>query len=76
VFIFVYVFISIIMTAWIVGTITLLVVKSDEKTGEYRDSLSNLEVYNVTHDIPKVRPNCAHTDFMCLGLGSSLRYDE
>jgi hypothetical protein len=36
VFVIVYVFINIGIGAFIVGTITLLVVRSDEKTGEYR----------------------------------------
>jgi hypothetical protein len=36
VFVIVYVFINIGIAAFIVGTITLLVVKADSKTGEYR----------------------------------------
>ena len=50
----IYLFISIIIMAWIVGTITLLVVKYDEKTGQYRSSLTNLDAFTITHDIPKI----------------------
>lgn len=35
-FVIIYVFINIGIAAYIVGTITLLVVRSDEKTGQYR----------------------------------------
>jgi hypothetical protein len=53
-FTIIYLFISIIIMAWIVGTITLLVVKHDEKTGQYRSSLTNLNAFTTTHDIPKL----------------------
>lgn len=36
-----YVFINIGIAAYIVGTITLLVVRSDEKTGMYRCAAAN-----------------------------------
>jgi hypothetical protein len=53
-FTFFYVFLSVILMAWIVGTITLLVVKSDEKTGQYRENLGNLDLFSHTHDVPEV----------------------
>jgi hypothetical protein len=36
---------NIALGAYILGTITLLVVKSDERTGRYRDMSSNLKTY-------------------------------
>jgi CRP-like cAMP-binding protein len=37
--------INVASAAWIIGSITLLIVKGDEKTGEYRDSLQILQQY-------------------------------
>lgn len=37
--------VNVVVAAWIIGTITLLIVKGDEKTGEYRDSLQTLQQY-------------------------------
>lgn len=37
--------INVVVAAWIIGSITLLIVKGDEKTGEYRDSLQTLQQY-------------------------------
>lgn len=36
---------NIVVAAWIIGSITLLIVKGDEKTGEYRDTLETLHQY-------------------------------
>jgi CRP-like cAMP-binding protein len=36
--------------SWFIGSITLLVVKGDEKTGQYRDSLATLEHYADMHN--------------------------
>lgn len=36
---------NIALGAYILGTITLLVVKNDERTGRYRDLSSNLKTY-------------------------------
>jgi hypothetical protein len=35
--------------SWFIGSITLLVVKGDEKTGKYRESLATLEHYSDMH---------------------------
>jgi len=40
---------NIVVAAWIIGSITLLIVKGDEKTGEYRDSLEVLHQYGELH---------------------------
>lgn len=40
---------NIVVAAWIVGSITLLIVKGDEKTGQYRDSLQTLHEYSTMH---------------------------
>jgi CRP-like cAMP-binding protein len=37
--------VNVVVAAWIIGSITLLIVKGDEKTGEYRDSLQTLQQY-------------------------------
>ncbi|KAG7347954.1 ankyrin repeat domain protein [Nitzschia inconspicua] len=41
----VYMFLNMVITSWIIGTITLLVVKNDEKNGEYRTNLRLLDEY-------------------------------
>ena len=41
---------NIVIAAWIIGSITLLIVKQDGKTGEYRDSLEALHQYGEMHD--------------------------
>lgn len=46
----IFMLINIVVAAWIIGSITLLVVKGDEKTGEYRDSLQTLRQYSKMHD--------------------------
>ncbi len=40
--------------AYIVGTITLVVMKGDERTGHYRQRASNLKQYSKVNSIPKV----------------------
>lgn len=37
--------VNVAVAAWIIGSITLLIVKGDEKTGEYRDALQTLQQY-------------------------------
>mmetsp|Transcript_35225 Transcript_35225/g.76426 ORF Transcript_35225/g.76426 Transcript_35225/m.76426 type:complete len:788 (+) Transcript_35225:224-2587(+) len=44
---------NIVVAAWIIGSITLLVVKGDEKTGEYRDNLETLHQYSEMHSFDK-----------------------
>jgi CRP-like cAMP-binding protein len=38
-----------IANSWFIGSITLLIVKGDEKNGEYRDALATLEQYSHMH---------------------------
>jgi hypothetical protein len=40
--------------AYIMGTISLLVVKADERTGQYRDRAANLKQFVQQHAIPPV----------------------
>lgn len=40
---------NIVVAAWIIGSITLLIVKGDEKTGQYRDNLESLQQYGHMH---------------------------
>lgn len=49
---------NIALGAYILGTITLLVVKSDERTGRYRDMSSNLKTYSTLNRLPQVRAGC------------------
>jgi len=46
----VYMFLNMIFMAWVLGSITLLIVKNDERTGVYRDNLHKLQLYSDTHD--------------------------
>jgi CRP-like cAMP-binding protein len=46
----IYMFLNMVMTSWIIGSITLLVVKNDEKNGEYRSNLQLLNEYASMHD--------------------------
>ena len=41
---------NIVIQAWIIGSITLLLIKKDEKTGEYRDTLETLDQYSQIHN--------------------------
>lgn len=41
--------VNIVVAAWIIGSITLLIVKGDERSGEYRDSLETLHDYSKMH---------------------------
>lgn len=41
---------NIAIAAWIIGSITLLVIKGDEISREYRDSLNVLHVYGTMHN--------------------------
>jgi hypothetical protein len=40
---------NIVIQAWIIGSITLLLIKKDEKTGNYRDTLETLDQYSKIH---------------------------
>ena len=43
--------INIVVAAWIIGSITLLIVKGDEKTGEYRDNLQILHEFGEINNV-------------------------
>lgn len=45
----IYMFINTIILAWIIGSITLLIVKQDEKTGVYRETLQKLDQFSAMH---------------------------
>mmetsp|Transcript_23029 Transcript_23029/g.34909 ORF Transcript_23029/g.34909 Transcript_23029/m.34909 type:complete len:656 (+) Transcript_23029:395-2362(+) len=48
--------VNIVVAAWIIGSITLLVVKGDEATRDYRDNLETLRRYEEMHQLdPKFR---------------------
>ena len=45
----IYMLLNIILHSWIIGSMTLLIVKTDEKTKEYRESLEVLHHYSLMH---------------------------
>ena len=49
----IYMLINIVFAAWIIGSITLLIVKQDEKTGMYREALSHLTHYSDLHNFER-----------------------
>ena len=49
----VYMILNIMLMAWVIGSITLLVVKTDQKTGLYRETLHVLYKYASIHDFDK-----------------------
>ncbi len=44
---------NIVIQAWIIGSITLLMIKKDEKTGHYRETLEKLDQYSKIHNFEK-----------------------
>ena len=48
---------NIAVAAWIIGSITLLMLKGDEKTREYRDSLEILHQYGIMHNFDQTLLN-------------------
>ena len=40
---------NIVIASWIIGSITLLILKNDENTGEYREALQTLSQYSEMH---------------------------
>lgn len=49
----VYMVLNVVLMAWVIGSITLLIVKNDQKTGLYRDTLQALHKYATLHDFDK-----------------------
>jgi CRP-like cAMP-binding protein len=47
----IYMLLNIILQAWVIGSITLLIVKQDEATGSYRDTLERLDDYSTAHGL-------------------------
>lgn len=45
----IFMLLNIILQSWIIGSITLLIVKDDEKTGFYRETLEVLDQYSSIH---------------------------
>lgn len=48
-----YMLINMVVMAWTIGSITLLIVKGDEATSEYRDALQVLDQYADMHDFDR-----------------------
>lgn len=49
----IYMLLNIIFQSWIIGSITLLIVRNDEKTGQYRETLQVLDKYSKLHSFDK-----------------------
>ncbi len=49
-------FFNLALGAYVLGTITLIVIKHDERTGRYRDLTSHLKDYIKVNEIPPVSP--------------------
>ena len=49
-----YMYANLALSAYILGSITLLVVKSDEAAGQFRDSANAMKQYIKQHSIPAV----------------------
>jgi hypothetical protein len=60
----IFMLLNIVVAAWIIGSITLLIVKGDEKTGDYRDNLDSLQQYGQMHEFD---------DHFMTGLKSQLK---
>eukprot|EP00798_Chlamydomonas_sp_ICE-L_P017133 gene17133-23437_t len=58
VFIIIYMFFNLAVSAYILGTITVLVMKGDERTNVYRERMSNLAGYAEQHHIPQHLQDC------------------
>ena len=63
----IYMFFNLALGAYVLGTITLIVIKHDERTGRYRDLITHLKDYIRVNEIPPVSPHsldrmqkCAH----------------
>lgn len=52
-FVILFIFLNIIVSAYIIGTITLVVVRGDERTQEYRARMKSVQEYAIQHSIPK-----------------------
>jgi len=48
-----YMLLNVVLMSWMIGSITLLIVKSDEKTGFYRQTLHVLDKYATIHNFDK-----------------------
>ena len=53
----IYMFFNLALGAYVLGTITLIVIKHDERTGRYRDLITHLKDYIRVNEIPPVSPH-------------------
>jgi CRP-like cAMP-binding protein len=49
----IYMLLNMVLAAWMIGSITLLIVKTDEETGLYRDTLKTLDIYSNKNDFER-----------------------
>ena len=63
----VYMILNVVIMAWVIGSITLLIVKNDEKTGLYRETIHVLHKYAALHgfdrDLKQKLENQLQLDF-------------
>ena len=64
-----YMYANLALSAYILGSITLLVVKSDEQAGVFRDHSNAMKQYSKLHAIPEVRCATSIGIACCQGAG-------
>ncbi len=50
----IYLLFNVVLNAYILGTITMLVVKGDERSKAFRDRIANLKEFSLLNDLPDV----------------------
>ncbi len=55
-----YMFYNLGLSAYILGSFTLIVIRGDEHVGAYRAKCSNLKEYSAQNSIPNVRARLCH----------------
>lgn len=58
----VYMFYNLGLSAYILGSFTLIVIRGDEQVGKYQAKCSNLKDYAKLNGLPKVRPQSDSPD--------------
>ena len=61
-FVICFMFFNILVSAYIIGTITLMVVRGDQRTREYRDRMKAVSEYTDQHGIPKMLRDAGQLD--------------
>lgn len=54
VFMIVYLMVNLVLAAYVLGTVTMLIVKSDKRSKVYRERVTNLHTYSTENELPTV----------------------